>query len=809
MLFAVAAAGLGLGGSARAAGGGSADRIWSDRLPVPPGGGGQGWGLATGGSPRDRTPLASMDSFAELRAWVWPDGWYAVSGPPPRPRAGPTAPARWVFAGYLGAPAEGVKLRRGTDALGAYREVRFKWRLASAGRFSGSIRLYDAERIAVFAETAAAAQPRWTTVFPRFTTLPSRLHLFSYREAPFAPYAFDAEDNGTPWLFFDDGGRAAILSPAAHFLTAAMEGDGVTEAGCGLDPDARNLPAGFTTRTLLAFGSGINRAWDTWGRALRRMAGRVSPPNDADPVLRYLGYWTDNGAYYYYRYDPALGYAGTLRALVAHFRTAAVPVRYLQLDSWWYRKSLTGPDGRTGTTKNPQFPDGEWNRYGGLLVYRADPAVFPRGLAGFQQSVNLPLIVHNRWIDPASPYRQKYRISGYAAVDPGFWDEIMGYLTRSGAQGYEQDWLSAIYEHSPELRSTPGVGARFTGAMADAAAVRHLSLQYCMALPRFFLQGARYGNLTTIRVSDDRFSRDRWDSFLYGSRLAGSLGLWPWSDVFMSTERDNLLLATLSGGGVGFGDRMGAESRANLLRSARPDGVLVRPDAPIFPTDETYLADARGDPAPMVAWTRSANPRTAYVFAYGRGAGEAETSSFTPAEMGLSGGVVVLDVRAGRAWRQPAGQPVLVHVGPASGPAMAGTVRLSGTGYYEIAEAGPEGLAFFGDAGKFVSNGAGRIAAFRRVPGGIRFAVLFALNEAPVELFGYSRRQPTATASEGAVGRVQWDPRSGKFVVYVAPGSRAYWGSPSPNSQPDQTRMAQVQISAGAAPTAPAGSPRP
>jgi len=48
-------------------------------------------------------------------------------------------------------------------------------------------------------------------------------------------------------------------------------------------------------------------------------------------------------------------------------------------------------------------------------------------------------------------------------------------------------------------------------------------------------------------VSDDRFSRERWDSFLYTSRLAAALGVWPWADVFMSTERDNLLIATLSG----------------------------------------------------------------------------------------------------------------------------------------------------------------------------------------------------------------------------------------------------------------------
>src|SRR4030081_2429183 len=109
-----------------------------------------------------------------------------------------------------------------------------------------------------------------------------------------------------------------------------------------------------------------------------------------------------------------------------------------------------------------------------------------------------------------------------------------------------------------------------------------------------------------MRVSDDRFDHDRWDSFLYTSRLAGALGVWPWTDVFMSTERDNLLLAVLSGGIVGIGDALGAADAANLRHAMRADAVLVKPDAPIVPTDETILAEAgQGASVPMVASTYS------------------------------------------------------------------------------------------------------------------------------------------------------------------------------------------------------------
>ena len=122
----------------------------------------------------------------------------------------------------------------------------------------------------------------------------------------------------------------------------------------------------------------------------------------------------------------------------------------MQLDSWWYYKTLTGPDGKTGKTKNAKLPQGEWNRYGGLLEYRAHPAVFPDGLESFHRELGLPLITHNRWVDPASPYRSKYHISGYAALDPAFWREIVGYIASAGVVTYmNKIRLNEIYEHSP------------------------------------------------------------------------------------------------------------------------------------------------------------------------------------------------------------------------------------------------------------------------------------------------------------------------------------------------------------------------
>src|SRR5207302_8156464 len=180
-------------------------------------------------------------------------------------------------------------------------------------------------------------------------------------------------------------------------------------------------------------------------------------------------------------------------------------------------------------------------------------------------------------------------MSNNVSTDPNYWSMIAGYLHNGGAITYEQDWLDTLATTATNL-TDPNA---FLNNMASNMAANGITIQYCAAVPGDFLQSTMYNNLTTIRVSHDRFSSTRWNPFLYASNLAGVLGIWPWSDVFMSTETDNLLLSTLSAGIVGVGDPIGAESKANLLQTIRGDGVIVKPDVPIVPVDAMYIQDAQ------------------------------------------------------------------------------------------------------------------------------------------------------------------------------------------------------------------------
>src|SRR6266850_2861867 len=659
----------------------------------------------------------------------------------------------WVFAGTLGAAASDISVKEGQDRLGAFRELSFRW--SNRVALKGSIRTYVDRPVLLFGITSSEPTEAAVIRFPGFTEFPKNLRGLSYANTAFAPPSFALDENATPWLLYDDQTHAAVLSPAANYMIASMRGDGKAEIASGLNKGVAALPAGFTHSTLMALGVGVNATWDAWGSALTGLQGTHRPANDADIGLRYLGYWTDHGAEYYYDYDRKLGYAGTLEALVRRYRAEGIPIRYLQLDSWWYYKTFTDPGGKTGKPQNDRLPLEEWNRYGGLIKYEAHPSLFPEGLAAFQKTVGLPLIAHNRWIDPASPYHQRYRISGLAAVDPNWWREIIGYLSSASVVTYEQDWLNVIYEHSPELAASLQAGEAFTDGMASAAQEKGLSMQYSMALPRHFLQGARYGNLTTIRVSGDRFRREKWDTFLYTSRFANALGIWPWCDVFMSKETDNLLLATLSAGMVGIGDRSGAEDRKNLLHAVRLDGVIIKPDTPLLPIDAMYTAGSR---RPMIAAAHTDHGalRTSYVFSYGRGF-EVESAAFTPAQVGMPRDVYVYDARNRTARRLGASDAFTFAVAP------------NGTAYFVVAAVSRARIALFGDESKFVPDGRKRIAALDDEPDRLIATVTFAPQEKSVRLFGYATRRPTVTAATGSVGEVSFDKRTGRFAVSVSP----------------------------------------
>ncbi len=399
------------------------------------------------------------------------------------------------------------------------------------GQRTASIRLYRKRPIVIFSVTFDEAVKSAPAAFPVLTTLPKELLEFRYGETDhLRPESFhlaaknEDEMYGGPFALFDEKANCMIVSPADDFMISQASGDQTRGISVGLNKTVQNVPAGYRQQTILVATDGINKSFDAWGHALTDLHGRKRPANDADTGLKYLGYWTDNGAAYYYNFDLAKGYEQTLLDLKKHWDEIGLPIHYLQLDSWWYPKSFNSVQAGTSNkprSKDPKIPAGTWNRYGGLLEYTPHPDLFPKGLTEFREKIGIPFITHNRWIDPESVYRKDYKISGIAAIDPKFWEMIASNLQSWGVMTYEQDWSNYIYNRSPEMYSTTWAGDANMDSMAAACAAHDLTMQYCMVLPRHLMQGgSKYSNLTTVRTSTDRFSKERWHEFLYGSVMA-------------------------------------------------------------------------------------------------------------------------------------------------------------------------------------------------------------------------------------------------------------------------------------------------
>ena len=568
----------------------------------------------------------------------------------------------WTFAGSLGVPATSIIADSGTDGIGPYHEVTFAFTDTSAK--TGGIRVYDQLPAAVLTEGFVATATNDGPPFPTFTTYPQVPYHVTYSDTEFSPVSFDTLTPDSPFVFFDADANAFILSAASDFMNAATAELASGALSSGIDPAVTSLPAGLSHRTVLVAQPGINAAYATWGGVLTGLSGKKRVANDATPYLERFGYWTDNGAYYYYNYETTTGYPATLagreRLLRAARRSPGVHAA---------RQLVVSRRGRSSS----------WNdKADGQYTYTADTTVLPDGLPALRQSLGMPLVTHARWIDPSSPYRAQYTMSEQR-LDRSVVLDHDRQLHRRGRRHAFTSRTGSTRTRCPITTNLTDQEA-FMDDMASAMAKSGIDMQYCMPLPRHYLQGSKYQNLTTTRVSVDRFSSPRYVDFLYVSLLTSSLGAWPWSDTFNSTETDNLLLSTLSAGMVGVGDEIGTASATNLAQAVRPDGVIVKPDVPIVPIDQTFLDQASGMDAPLVAATYSdfGGMRASYVYAFSIGTNV--TASFTPAALGYTGQVVVLDYFQGTAQVLAASATYTEELGNVSS-------------YYVVVPVGPSGIA--------------------------------------------------------------------------------------------------------------------
>ena len=135
-------------------------------------------------------------------------------------------------------------------------------------------------------------------------------------------------------------GRVWMLAPVDHFheQIVAITEDGIV---CGWHGDLDEVPAGFATRFGIYEGATVSDVLGAWrdDLAIDPVLGRTTD----NALSTHVSYWTDNGAAYWYRTEPGRTIAESVVDVVETLRADDVPIRSVELDSWFYPHTTPRP----------------------------------------------------------------------------------------------------------------------------------------------------------------------------------------------------------------------------------------------------------------------------------------------------------------------------------------------------------------------------------------------------------------------------------------------------------------------------------
>ncbi|MFK8025952.1 MAG: hypothetical protein AB8G26_18505 [Ilumatobacter sp.] len=426
-------------------------------------------------------------------------------------------------------------------------------------------------------------------------------------------------------LLARSGNTVVLLAPIDHAHEQVIA---VTDAGLawGWHGDLDEVPNGFACRLGVYEGSSVAEVLARWRDDLD-----LPDPSERladDPLSTHLSYWTDNGAAYWYRTESGRTISESVADKVDELRAHDVPIRSIELDSWFYSHATPRAITEVGYPDEVP-PTGMWawlprsDAYPRRLVdgIAMQATGEPDGVEAFADRLGRPpLVLHARHIAPTSPYvsgSDDWWIDEHAVhpKDPEFFRRWFDDARRWGATVIEQDWMLIYWFGVRALRSVPGRALAWQQAMNEHARATGLGLLWCMATPADMIEAARLDRVVALRTSDDyRFNDDPaflWTWFLTVNRLAATLDLPAFKDCFFSSpdvsdESDAIdgdlhaeleaALAALSNGPVGVGDRIGRTNRTVVMRTCDSDGRLRRLDGPIAAVDECLFGGpARGE----------------------------------------------------------------------------------------------------------------------------------------------------------------------------------------------------------------------
>ncbi len=570
---------------------------------------------------------------------------------------------------------------------------------------------------------------------------------------------------GWPLLLSAPDGRTLLVAPLDHFhdQTIGLNGGSVR---AGWHGDLDHVPAGFSTDLAVIAASSVRAGLDTWGRLLLDRAHTIRPGRWPDAVGSRPSYWTDNGAAYWYRTEPGLDPAASVVAAVDDLREHGVPIGAVQLDSWFYPHAELRPFDTEAWEVPPTA----------MIAWEERYDVLPDGIVDLRRRLgDPPLVAHIRHLSSAAPMAAEVPVhvdGPYAApATPEAYERWLDQCLAWGVETFEHDWLVEVFFGVRGLRERPGLARAWQEGIDRAARDRGITLQWCMGTPADFAQTTTLTQVTSVRTSGDHgyiaTAGQLWAWFCTTNALARALDLMPFKDVFRADPEiagDNgepeALLAALSTGPVGLGDRVGRMDPALALRTCRADGLLIKPHVAIAATSASMLANTGFRNHLMVAECYSDHPagRWSYALAVHAHPGEElTTGAIELGELGDStpaGAVIAWDWRERTATRLAAHDRWPVSLG-----------REDWT-YLVLAPILPGEIAVVGDTSKFVAAGDARVEV-STIDGGVRLLVKGAGET--VTITGWSASAPSRHEAT-----IEHDAETGVWTTDVAVPSRGW-----------------------------------
>ena len=456
-------------------------------------------------------------------------------------------------------------------------------------------------------------------------------------------YGYEAA--GALAIFDSKGQVTTVMSPFAAFDTTNIaytppvpahgdgdgDGDGDGRGGVlsyGPRGSIESLPEAYTSGVIIQAGSGIRHTMRDWGLALMKKGGKNPDLWKEDFSLRFLGYTTDNGAYYYYNTEPGKNYEDTILDLKAYTVEAKIPVRWILYDSWFYKKL-------NDTHGGPMYSPSK----GALNWTDADPAIFPSGLRAMYKATGWPVVGHGRAWARGNVYEKDYEwiqgadLTGEVIALPrtiDFWDFLFQNAREWGLLQYQQDWMFTQARQEQVLKSAT-IGREWRKQMTDSLDSHGMRFGYGGVMGADWLMGTEQQAVTNGRVSSDyhanltpQLNSDNWDIgvasiFCWAlSTIPAKDGYWttpeqPGNPYHKKDAKDNRaepfgdlhsVVATLSRGPVSPADKIGLFNRTMIMRSCMDDGTLLQPDLPARALDSQMVQSAFGTGGPKGGiWT--------------------------------------------------------------------------------------------------------------------------------------------------------------------------------------------------------------